>query len=477
MKFISNFNISNSDLQATKATRPFSISGNSDAFFDLQITNEAGKFYNFITQTFTNATTSTSSTVSADVNSNTIYITTANANIKPGMVVTGSGVSSHVFVRSVSSQTIILSDVVDVAAGGALKFTAKASLSKEKIGKSGNYTGKIVFPTVTSNDTYTVLLEASISDETELKTTDIVYDTDVNSDTYGQDITHGFTNKLFKSISISQHVDTTITINASSPALTALDVDYSANSFTIVKPRNFKDAVGFKTSFTWTFTTTSASAITKSQTLVDTFFETTKTQTVNGATSSSKSVVLDSVENLVVGMFISGTGFGGGDTIVDIDTTKKRIIFSGALRSVSDGITLTFTGKGSRGARAYGSSLSFTNLTTTLTPLTVTVATTSDNSTTLALSSAAFIQDGTTTVIKGIGIDVDESTTNIATRAAGSNDITLSSAKTVAAGTVLEVEGSSSAITITGDVMLHAMGNTNFTSTLQIDDFVGIGVS
>ena len=115
--------------------------------------------------------------------------------------------------------------------------------------------------------------------------------------------------------------------------------------------------------------------------------------------------------------------------------------------------------------------------TTTLTPLTVTVATTSDNSTTLALSSAAFIQDGTTTVIKGIGIDVDESTTNIATRAAGSNDITLSSAKTVAAGTVLEVEGSSSAITITGDVMLHAMGNTNFTSTLQIDDFVGIGVS
>ena len=51
----------------------------------------------------------------------------------------------------------------------------------------------------------------------------------------------------------------------------------------------------------------------------------------------------------------------------------------------------------------------------------------------------------------------------------------MSTAKTVAAGTVLEVDGSSSAITITGDVMLHSMGNTNFTSTLQLDDFVGIG--
>jgi len=477
MKFINNFNISNSDLLQTKAIRPFNISGGAGAVFDLKITNEAGKFYNFITQTFTNATTSTSSAVSADINSSTIYITTANTNIKPGMVVTGNGVSSYVFVKSVSSQTLVLSDVVDVTAGDALKFTATAGLNKEKINKSGSYTNKIIFPTVTSNDTYTVVLEASVSDDTQLRTTDIVYDTDSNSDTYGEDITHGFTNKLFKSISISQYIDTTITINASSPALTALDVNYSANSFTIVKPKNFKDTVGFKTSFTWTFTTTSASAITKSQTLVDTYFETTKTQTVNGATSSSKSVVLDSVENLVVGMFISGTGFGGADTIVDIDATKKRIIFSGALRSISDGITLTFTGKGSRGARAYGSSLSFTNLTTTLTPLTVTVAATSDNSTTLTLSSAAFIKDGATTVVKGIGIDVDESVTNIATRAAGSNDITLSSAKTVAAGTVLEVEGSSSAITITGDVMLHAMGDTNFTSTLQIDNFVGVGVS
>jgi hypothetical protein len=58
-----------------------------------------------------------------------------------------------------------------------------------------------------------------------------------------------------------------------------------------------------------------------------------------------------------------------------------------------------------------------------------------------------------------------------------SNNITLSTAKTVEAGQILSIEGSSSAITITGDIFLKSIGDTNFTSTLQIDDFVGIGVS
>jgi len=545
MKFINNFNISNSDLLQVKAVRPFTISGGVGAAFDLKITNAAGKFYNFITQTFeTNETTSTTSVVSADVKGRTIYINAANANIKLGMTVTGNGVSSVATVAQINSQTLVLSDDVDIAAGATLTFSADANLKSQKINKSGFYTNNIVFPTVVSNDTYTVLLEASITDDTELKTTDnIVYDTNVNSATYGQDITHEFTNKLFKSITINQYIDTTITINASSPTLDSLGVDYSGNSFTIVKPRNFQDTQGFKTSFSWTFTTTSTSAITKSQDLVDTFFETTKTQTVDGAVTSSRTFVLDNVDNVVPGMLATGTGLSvAGDTVLNVDAVNKKITINNA-RSISDGETITFTGKGLVGPKAYDSVLAFSNLKTTLTPLTVTVATASSNSTTLALEDVAYIQDGSSTVIKGVGIDIDETPTTISTRqapftltcaynndptvthsadvrvvaglavsgtgipegatiasitsstefelsaattgggvAAGtltfiSNNITLSTAKTVEAGQILSIEGSSSAITITGDVFLKSIGDTNFTSTLQIDDFVGIGVS
>tara|TARA_R100001163_G_C5060444_1_gene197262 strand:+ start:161 stop:1795 length:1635 start_codon:yes stop_codon:yes gene_type:complete len=544
MKFIHSFNILQNDLQKTKSTRRFSINGTANAAFDLKVTNAAGKFYNFITQTFeTNETVSTTSVVSADTKGRIVYINAANANIKLGMTVTGNGVSSVATVIEINSQTLVLSDDVDIAAGTTLTFAAEANLKSQKLNKSGSYTNNIVFPTVSSNDVYTILLEASVINDTELKTTeDIVYDTDSESDTYGEDITHEFTNKLFKSITINQYIDTTITVNASSPILDGLGVDYSANTFTIVKPRNFQDAQGFKTSFSWTFTTTSTSAIVESSAIADTYFETTKTQTVNGAVSSSRTIVLDSVDNVVPGMLATGSGLSAGDTVLNVNTVDKEITINNA-RSISDGVTITFTGKGVLGPRAYDSILSFSNLKTTLTPLTVTVATASSNSTTLALEDTAYIQDGSGTVIKGVGIDVNETPTTITTRqapftltcahnndptithsaddrivaglavsgtgipsgatiasitsttefelsaattggnvAAGtltfiSNNITLSAAKTVEAGQVLSVEGSSSAITITGDVFLKSIGDTNFTSTLQIDDFVGIGVS
>ena len=544
MKFIHSFNILQNDLQKTKSTRRFSINGTANAAFDLKVTNAAGKFYNFITQTFeTNETVSTTSVVSADTKGRIVYINAANANIKLGMTVTGNGVSSVATVIEINSQTLVLSDDVDIAAGTTLTFAAEANLKSQKLNKSGSYTNNIVFPTVSSNDVYTILLEASVINDTELKTTeDIVYDTDSESDTYGEDITHEFTNKLFKSITINQYIDTTITVNASSPILDGLGVDYSANTFTIVKPRNFQDAQGFKTSFSWTFTTTSTSAIVESSAIADTYFETTKTQTVNGAVSSSRTIVLDSVDNVVPGMLATGSGLSAGDTVLNVNTVDKEITINNA-RSISDGVTITFTGKGVLGPRAYDSILSFSNLKTTLTPLTVTVATASSNSTTLALEDTAYIQDGSSTVIKGVGIDVNETPTTITTRqapftltcahnndptithsaddrivaglavsgtgipsgatiasitsttefelsaattggnvAAGtltfiSNNITLSAAKTVEAGQVLSVEGSSSAITITGDVFLKSIGDTNFTSTLQIDDFVGIGVS
>tara|TARA_R110002012_G_scaffold25352_1_gene84167 strand:+ start:3467 stop:5116 length:1650 start_codon:yes stop_codon:yes gene_type:complete len=549
MKFINSFNILKSDLQKTKSTRRFSINGKAGAAFDLKVTNEGGKFYNFITQTFeTNETISTTSVVSNDIEGSTVYINAENANIKLGMTVTGNGVSSVVTVVQINSQTLILSDSVGVSAGTTLTFTAEANLKNQKINKSGSYVNNIVFPTVTSNDIYTVLLEASIANDTELKTTEnIVYDTDINSATYGQDITHEFTNKLFKSITINQYIDTTITINASSPALDALGVDYSSNSFTIVKPRNFQDLQGFKTSFTFTFTTTSVSAIVKSKDFEAKYFETVKTQTVNGAVSSSRTVVMDSVDNIIVGMKATGTGLSAAaDKVIYIDALNKEITLNNA-RSIGDGVTITFTAEGSQGPSAYGTQLSFVNLKSTLTPLTVTVASASSSSTALALEDASFVSEGSSTIISGVGINVDETNVNVASRPSGdleftegggaynndptithtadarivaglavsgsgipagatiasitdtthfelsvattggnktgetltfnSNNIVLSSARSLEAGQKLNIEGSSSAITLTGDVFLKSIGDTNFTSTLQIDDFVGIGVS
>jgi len=548
MKFINNFNILESDLQQSQTIRRFTINGTPKAVFDLKITNEGGKFYNFITKTFeTNQIFTTTSVVTDGVDGKTVYINAVNANIKVGMAVTGNGIASKTTVLSAAGQSIMLSEKQEIAAGTRLTFSAESGLNEQKLNNSGSYKDQVVFPTVTGNDIYTIVLEASLSNNTKLNALPVEFDMVSTSSTYGQEKTDGFRNELFKSITIYQYVDTTITINASSPKLDDLSVDYSANSFTIVRPRSFTSNEGFKTSFSWTFTTTAASAIAKSQTLVDTYFETAETQTVNGAVSSSRTVVMDSVDNITIGATITGTGITSAKpTVLAINEDTLTLTMS-SVQSIGDGVTLTFTESGSKGPAIYGTNLSFNNLTTTLTPLTVTVASGhSGSSTVIPLVSASYIQDGSTTLVKGVGIDVDETDTNIVTRVSGaleftesctynndptiehtadarivaglqvsgtgipsgatiasitdsthfelsvsttgggvaagtltfnSNNITLSAAKTVEAGQTLTIEGSSSAVTITGDVILKSMGDTNFTSTLQIDDFIGIGVS
>ena len=540
MKTINSFNISTVDLPKTQTVVPFDVSGDPEAEFDLKITNQAGKFYNFVTSSFqTNEKFTTTSVTSVDVDGRFVIINATNTNIEVGMIVTGNGIASKTFVSSIGEQSITLSESQQIDAGTTLTFTAESGLNNQKLNNIGLYSNKIVFPEVSSNDVYTVLFEARPGTVLDALPFEISSEKTVFSE-IGEEYTDGFRNKVFKSITINQFVDTTITVNASSPVLDGLGVDYSANSFTIVKPRTFEGV--FKTSFSWTFTTVSTSAIIKSLDFESKYFETTETQTVNGAVSSSRTVVMDSVDNVEIGMLVTGTGLSAGDKVLFVDNINKKITLNNA-RSISDGETLTFTSTGNDGPKSYGTELSFTNLTTTLAPLTVTVASASSNSTTLALEDTSYIQDGSSTVIKGVGIDVDETPTTIATReapftltcahnndptithsaddrivaglavsgtgipdgatiasitsatefelsaattggnvAAGtltftSKNITLSAAKTVEAGQTLTIEGSSSAVTLTGDVILKQMGDTNFTSTLQLDDFITIGVS
>ena len=93
-----------------------------------------------------------------------------------------------------------------------------------------------------------------------------------------------------------------------------------------------------------------------------------KTHTVNGAVSSSKTIVLDSVDNLVIGATI--TGVSGGDSvsgtpvIETIDADTKTITLTGNNQSFSDGGTLTFriTGKTSI-ENGFGLGITANNLT------------------------------------------------------------------------------------------------------------------
>lgn len=489
-KLINNFTISEENLTATSSSRSLSISGDDGAMFDLEVKNSAGKYYNFILQEFKTATTTSTTAASscATENSNEVPIISPNINIKVGMFITGDGIEKETTVTGLKAiltstpDVIVLSNPCSIPKGATLTFKAPANLTNQEI-KGNLYSKKIVFPTVTSNDNYTLQLIALHDKDTYLNNLEPEVDLNPKSSNFGEFLTTGFRNDLFKSITIYQYINTAITINMSSSSLTTLDVDFSANTFDISQPRTYtsSNTSVSTTSFSWPITVPSNSAIVKSQPPLATYFETLKTHTVNGATSNNLCVVLDSVEHIVVGMKISAVSSGsvsGSPVVKFIDVANKKITVS-TTQSFADGVTLTFKALGIDGPNAYGAEISFKNLKMELTPLTVTVASSHSGSsaTVIPLVSASGIQDGSSTIIKGVGVDVDATSTNIATRASGSNDITLSSAKVIEPGAILIVEGTSTAATITGDVILRKIGDTNFTTTLNLDNFVSIGVS
>ena len=134
MKTINSFNISTVDLPKTQTVVPFDVSGDPEAEFDLKITNQAGKFYNFVTSSFqTNEKFTTTSVTSVDVDGRFVIINATNTNIEVGMIVTGNGIASETFVSSIGEQSITLSESQQIDAGTTLTFTAESGLNNQKL--------------------------------------------------------------------------------------------------------------------------------------------------------------------------------------------------------------------------------------------------------------------------------------------------------------------------------------------------------
>ena len=143
------------------------------------------------------------------------------------------------------------------------------------------------------------------------------------------------------------------------------------------------------------------------------------TQTVDGAITSSNTVVLDSVTGLWVGQSLYSISAGtltGTPTITAINSTTKTITLS-SLQTFGDGITLKFAN---------------------------------------SVINGIGISDSTLPFIDGIS----------------SLNLTLNTAQTLEDDQVLTVTGSSTTATITGNIRVYYAGPTNFTATLNLDNFL-----
>jgi len=219
------------------------------------------------------------------------------------------------------------------------------------------------------------------------------------------------------------------------------------------------------------------------------------TETVDGTTSSSTSVVVDDLSNLVVGMeLISSTG--GGDSIgtdaeiTAIDTDTKTLTLSAA-SSLTNNATMTFRAYGPRLIKnAIGIGLSLTNPTVKLGQTTTTIHAdlTSDiaEGADIEIKSTQGISKGATIRMRGVKKD-SESGACIVGGVGGSvtqgsivltnGEIEASSDRPIRAGTKIYIDGSSNKIYLSGTIAINKYPEANQNIYIDTNKILTVGTN
>ena len=222
-----------------------------------------------------------------------------------------------------------------------------AGIQNQVMGSSGQYTNIITFPTITDDDEYNVYLRAETYFDTQLSnklvSKGFIYKVP------NQDVTRNSDGSLTYPSTIYSYLDKNVVINFSSANTSVVESNSGALGTITVPAGVFNTTPSLTFSQTASVTANDLSISIDRQPLSSDFYATT-TGTVNGAVSSSETVVLDSTLNLQVGfVFYSATGTSTipatKPTITNINPVTKAIDLSATV-SVENNATITF--------RAYG---------------------------------------------------------------------------------------------------------------------------
>ena len=333
-------------------------------------------------------------------------------------------------------------------------------------------TRKIQFPAVLANTNYNIILVADPSTETTITN-----------------------NRKAINQSITQVTDTTITLayntsntgnyNASPPAAnvaTTLSNATSKNSF-IDTTANLVNAT----------TQAGGFGLKLDRQPLDKDFVFIATTTLDGTTSSSTTLVVDALTDISVGMFlVSGPNLSGEPVITEINETTKTITLSTAQTLNSDGATLTFHARGSKGIySAIGLSIkdikssAFIPKTgyVTHTVRSVGGSATAGSDATLGLDATYGI--GKDAKLKGVGISSGVTVASISagSPATGNGTIEMSSAQNLSGednagvGSVMTFGDFYTAIDLSVSFTISKPESTNRTITLLLDNFITPGAA
>ena len=372
------------------------------------------------------------------------------------------------FIFIVSNSSGSYYDFIDKA------FSAGHSPQKMIKGEllGGSFDGEIEFPDA-AGSLYDVLLVADPTDGTEMKLGKAINKriTQLGNTTLTLALASTANSSSYKTFPSNVTVVGSPTSAASKAISWNIEnADTDANGFGLIFNQDTKKTEEIISDNAWYFSTT---------------------QTVDGAVSSSTTIKLDSIQDIVVGMTVySGTGLSGTPTIVAINSSENSIKISTA-QTISDGVTLTFRATGlSLINSALGCSIAVPLRLVDLVAPTSTVRGSVSGSTTVTLNGTYGIPGGD--IATYVGNNVNNSSTNTVTnnRTASGNNVASASAgemvvtlaQTFKGGEILTFSTISpktlaDSATLSGGVVVSSQPDANRTIYLDLDFIITPGTT
>ena len=360
-------------------------------------------------------------------------------------------------------------------------FTATAtSLLSQKIGDSGVYSNFITFAAVTADQSYTVELSSSI----ELGSTLIKNI---------QDSTSEFTSTS----TINQYKIITLTI---SPLSAANNAHYNAlpSNIVIKAERNSKSLI--KKVINWDLSLSANSftfargyaALEGAVNPVD--FRSLVVKVKKGNQAAGTTVLFDDVDDVAIGMSMSGTGVTGAPRVVSIDTASNGVVVSVSQNAqgsggMADDASITFqyggssTSKAISGCEFYldnvsatGSSAGYVVKAASLSPVKTAVNGAVSDSAIVNIDSENGIKAAATTFVSGLGVDAKTVAPHVDANTHQSTDhrLLLSANQTLADNTPLVFTGSSRSANITVGLNISNIGTKDHTLHFNLDTILKV---
>lgn len=346
------------------------------------------------------------------------------------------------------------------------------------IGESGVYNNAIVFPSISDDDRYQIIITPA---------KDTVLAKSFSKET------------IYTSPYIHQYDDPVITFSSLHSSSAVVE---PSNTTTTGLNSSVNQKVAATLSLNLPITLSSSNFVIARQPVISDFeFTTTKDTRTAG---SGTSLELKNIEGLSIGMEVSGTGIASGSVITQIhsgyydannSTSKKSIyivpsaveIINGKSFVASDkggtvvidksstfvaDRTLTFTGKGTDHLQNFnGADLTISNLALTIDPVVTTTDAAVSNSTTIPITSTDGIKAADTVLMTGIGITA--SSPHVDTVNSGVS-VVVSSAQTIENGQTVTFTGSSRSATVVYDVLVSSYGTSDLTFKLNLDNILTV---